>query len=102
MRTAFDTAIADCRPFKVNNAELTVQRAQAMPRIRPAAIPHIPLMDLGVPVSEFLRTLQPSASDGNKIYIRFDEFCQGRRIMSVPGILPSAYDLPNMLVNLWE
>ncbi|MEA2795508.1 MAG: hypothetical protein QOI87_2888, partial [Bradyrhizobium sp.] len=56
----------------------------------------------GVPVREFLRTLQPPPSDGDKIDIRFDKFRQGRRIMSVPGILPTGYDLPNMLVNLWE
>jgi hypothetical protein len=86
----------------VNNTQLTVQPAQAMPRIRPVAIPHFLLMDLGMPVREFLRTLQPPASDGDKIDIRFDKFRQGRRIMSVPGILPTAYDLPNMLVNLWE
>jgi hypothetical protein len=59
-------------------------------------------MYLGVPVREFLRTLQPPPSDGDKIDILFDEFRQGRRIMSVPGILPTGYDLPNMLVNLWE
>jgi hypothetical protein len=56
VRSVFDSAIADRRPFEVNNTQLTVQPAQAMPRIRPAAIPHIPLMDLGVPVREFLRT----------------------------------------------
>jgi hypothetical protein len=89
VRSVFDSAIADRRPFEVNNAEITVQPAQAMPHIRPAAIPHIPLMDLGVPVREFLRTLQPAPSDGDKIDIRFDKFRQGRRIMSVPGILPT-------------
>ena len=102
MRSVFDSAIADRRPFEVNNTQLTVQPAQAMPRIRPAAIPHIPLMDLGVPVREFLRTLQPPPSDGDKIDIRFDKFRQGRRIMSVPGILPAGYDLPNMLANFWK
>jgi hypothetical protein len=102
VRSVFDSAIADRRPFEVNNAEITVQLAQAMPRIRPAAIPHIPLMDLGVPVREFLRALQPPPSDGDKIDVRFDKFRQGCRIMSVPGILPAGYDLPNMRANLWQ
>jgi hypothetical protein len=86
----------------VNNAQIPVQPAQAMPRIGPSAIPHIPLMDLGVPVREFLRTLQPPPSDGDKIDIRLDKFGQGRRIMSVPGILPAGCDLPNMLANFWK
>jgi hypothetical protein len=53
-----------------------------------------------VPLDELLHSLQPPPGNGHEVDIGVDELSQCSRVVSIPGVRPSADDPANMLPRI--
>jgi hypothetical protein len=60
----------------------------------------MPSVYLAVPLRELLHSLQPPSGNCHEVDIGIDELSQRGRVVSIPGVRPSADDPANVLARI--